>query len=206
MSYADKEILKYLAEKNYRGWRTPDLVCELQCYQDKLADIEACPDLLFPLPSGCTKQEYFSDTVYFLLSRIWCIENEIDRRDKIQPLAIRFTNENILEAVKDKLGGQGLVDVISRYTKVYHHQKIWSYECPLHGDGQDKHASGVIYPEEKRYWCFVCNRGGDVFDVVCNFERVKLPEAITRLAKEVGIEPRPIEYRNLRKTLVKENE
>jgi DNA primase len=59
--------------------------------------------------------------------------------------------------------------------------------CPL-PDHEDRTPSFYIYPD-KRYWCFGCNRGGDVVDLefFCG-EYGELWEAMISLAVDYGVE------------------
>ncbi len=60
--------------------------------------------------------------------------------------------------------------------------------CPIHG-GRNREAFAV-YPEQGRWYCFVCDEGGDVIDL---FMRAKgyfdFKAALIDLAGEYGVEP-----------------
>jgi len=43
----------------------------------------------------------------------------------------------------------------------------YKYRCPLHGE--DKHPSGVLYEDDGRWWCYGCNKGGDIFSLLNMF-------------------------------------
>lgn len=189
--YAGKETLKVLAQKSWRGVSIPDLVCSIQYQRDRLEDFKAVPDAFISfVPTGCTREEYVEDTTYFYECLIESIEKELERRQIMQFQGVTNINKEIIQTIKEKLSGQGLADVIGWYTDVFVHQNRWTFRCTLHGE--DKHPSGVIYLDEMRWWCFGCNKGGDAFDAVQEFERVELPQAITKLARHLGIDNKPL--------------
>ena len=113
-----------------------------------------------------------------------CVLVEIARREKLSYSGIQRVNSNIIKAIKESMGENGLVEVLSWYTQVSTHKRQWTFRCTLHG--QDKDPSGKIYPDELRWWCYGCNQGGDIFDAVVAFERISLIDAIKKLAKHTG--------------------
>lgn len=50
--------------------------------------------------------------------------------------------------------------------------------CPLH---VETHPSFTIYPQEQRWWCFGCGRGGDVIELVRLLEGLSFHDALIRL-------------------------
>ncbi len=50
--------------------------------------------------------------------------------------------------------------------------------CPLH---KETHPSFTVFPDAARFYCFGCQQGGDVVDLVCRLEDVSFPQAIERL-------------------------
>ena len=60
-----------------------------------------------------------------------------------------------------------LLDWVSKWDEVKPTGRSWKARCPLH---EDKRPSMHIYPEDNKWWCFVCNEGGDVID----YERARL--------------------------------
>lgn len=56
-----------------------------------------------------------------------------------------------------------IVDHISQYTRLKKVGNKFSAKCPLPGH-DDSSASFFVYPETKSFWCFGCQRGGDVID------------------------------------------
>lgn len=56
--------------------------------------------------------------------------------------------------------------------------------CPFHND---KHPSMKIYPQNKGYYCFVCNEGGDVIKFVAKIFGLSNEDAAKRLIADFGI-------------------
>lgn len=57
--------------------------------------------------------------------------------------------------------------------------------CPFHGE--DKHPSMKVYEGTRGWYCFVCNRGGDIFDFVMQHDNLEFPKAVSRIAEMFGI-------------------
>ena len=56
--------------------------------------------------------------------------------------------------------------------------------CPFH---EETHPSFTIFPESQRWWCFGCQRGGDVIEFVRLLEGVGFREAVERLGGSLGV-------------------
>ncbi|MBN1574737.1 MAG: hypothetical protein JW984_16190 [Deltaproteobacteria bacterium] len=57
-------------------------------------------------------------------------------------------------------------------------------KCFLH---EDRTPSLKIYPDQGRWWCFSCNRGGDVFDFCECFYKLDTKSALSFLAQKAGL-------------------
>ncbi len=57
--------------------------------------------------------------------------------------------------------------------------------CPIHGGDSDAFA---VYPEERRWWCFRCDEGGDVIDLCRAVEGGEVWEATASLSLRFGVE------------------
>ncbi len=57
--------------------------------------------------------------------------------------------------------------------------------CPFH---DDHNPSMEVNPERQTYRCWVCNKGGDCFSWVMEYEGVNFREALVSLANRAGIE------------------
>lgn len=186
--YADKAIIKFFAQGNWRGVPTLDVVCQLQSTRDRLEQIQDCPFILKEsIPSGCSFDEYVEDTVYNYQCVIDALQNELERRRTLNTTPNTNTDREIIQVIKDRVP---LADVLEWYTQViYENKERLRFHCKLH---DDKTPSGVIYCREQRWWCFACNRGGDVLDAVCLYEKIELHQAIAKLARYIGLDTKPL--------------
>src|SRR5881296_1619119 len=81
--------------------------------------------------------------------------------------------------------------------------------CPFH---KEKTASFNVNPHRQIFHCFGCNKGGNVFTFVQEYENVSFPEAVHRLAERARIplefakEPGSQKQRFLKETLLQIHE
>ena len=57
-------------------------------------------------------------------------------------------------------------------------------KCPFHND---KSPSMKIYDGQRGYYCFVCNKGGDIYDFVMEHDGVGFEAAVRSIADRFGI-------------------
>lgn len=98
-----------------------------------------------------------------------------------------------------------IVDFIQKYVKLKKQGKNYVGLCPFH---KEKTPSFVVSRDKQLYHCFGCGASGDVVTFLMKFENLSFKEAITDIAKEVGIEiPAFLPSDNIkRETLYKINE
>lgn len=81
-----------------------------------------------------------------------------------------------------------IVSIISDYIPLKMQGKNYFGVCPFHDD----HSPSMSVSKERQLFkCFVCNKGGNVFTFVKDYENVTFPEAVKRVADKVGI---PIDF------------
>ena len=91
-------------------------------------------------------------------------------------------NQEKLNELQHKLD---IVDVISTYIPLTKKGRNYFGLCPFHDD----HTPSLSVSSEKQiYKCFVCGEGGNVFDFVKNYEHISFIDAVTTLAKTVGMD------------------
>ena len=78
--------------------------------------------------------------------------------------------------VKERLD---IVAVSGEYTDLRKSGSRFTGSCPLH---PDLNPSLVIYPDQQTFWCYSCNKGGDVFDFIQEYDKVTFAEALKKLA------------------------
>ena len=90
-------------------------------------------------------------------------------------------NGDALEAVRT---GNDITDVVSGYVRLERKGKRFFGLCPFHAE---KTPSFSVDPEKQFFYCFSCNKGGDVFKFVQEIERVDFAESLRRLAARAHV-------------------
>ncbi|HZQ29989.1 MAG TPA: DNA primase [Patescibacteria group bacterium] len=90
--------------------------------------------------------------------------------------------------VRDKTD---LVSLISEYIPLKKAGRNFKANCPFH---QEKTPSFVISPERQIWHCFGCQKGGDAFSFVMEYEHMEFPEALRTLAKKAGVELKDLRF------------
>ncbi|UCD18743.1 MAG: DNA primase [candidate division WOR-3 bacterium] len=78
-----------------------------------------------------------------------------------------------------------IVDVIGKYVQLRKMGKNYRGLCPFH---TEKNPSFYVNPEKGIYYCFGCQKGGNAINFLMEYEKLDFPDAIKRLAKNLGIE------------------
>src|SRR5229473_8590896 len=73
-----------------------------------------------------------------------------------------------------------IVAVAARYTHLKHSGRQWVGLCPL-PDHRERHPSFFVHPRGV-WFCFGCQRGGDVFRLVQLIESCSFPRALEIVA------------------------
>ena len=68
-----------------------------------------------------------------------------------------------------------IVAVAERYTHLHKSGTRFNAKCPLH---ESKGLPLTIYPNDQSWYCFHCLKGGDVIDMVSQFEKTEFRQAI----------------------------
>lgn len=87
-----------------------------------------------------------------------------------------------------------IVALISEYITLKKAGRNFKANCPFHSE---KTPSFVISPERQIWHCFGgCNKGGDAYSFLMEYEKVDFPEALRILAKRTGITLSTRDYTN----------
>ncbi|PIY18165.1 DNA primase, partial [Candidatus Dojkabacteria bacterium CG_4_10_14_3_um_filter_Dojkabacteria_WS6_41_9] len=77
-----------------------------------------------------------------------------------------------------------IVAIISRYVKLKKAGRNYTGLCPFHSE---KTPSFSVNPTLGYYKCFGCGEGGDVIKFIEKIEHIEFPQALEKLAGELGI-------------------
>jgi hypothetical protein len=72
-----------------------------------------------------------------------------------------------------------IVQLIGKYTQLRQSGRNYTGICPFHFE---KHPSFTVYPQSQSWYCFSCNRGGDVISFITLIEKVEFKSALVILA------------------------
>jgi DNA primase len=78
-----------------------------------------------------------------------------------------------------------IVSLIGQYVTLKKLGRNYRGLCPFHSE---KNPSFYVNPEKGIYYCFGCQKGGNAVSFLMEYEKLDFPEAIKRLAKNLGIE------------------
>jgi DNA primase len=90
-------------------------------------------------------------------------------------------NDNIVEEIKSRLD---IVDIISEHVDLKRAGQNYKGLCPFHSE---KTPSFTVSPSKQMFHCFGCNKGGDVFGFVMNYENLTFQETLSMLAQKAGV-------------------
>ena len=83
-----------------------------------------------------------------------------------------------------------IVDVIGSYVPLKKNGANFTALCPFH---KEKSPSFHVNPQRQTFHCFGCNKGGDVFEFVKDYENIGFMDVVRRLAERAKI---PLEFEN----------
>lgn len=88
------------------------------------------------------------------------------------------------DKINDIRNSADIVNIISDYIPLKMKGKNYFGVCPFHDD----HSPSMSVSKERQLFkCFVCNKGGNVFTFVKDYENISYIEAVKRVADKVGI-------------------
>lgn len=77
-----------------------------------------------------------------------------------------------------------IVSFISEFLPLKKMGRNFKANCPFHTENT---PSFVVSPERQIWHCFGCNKGGDAYTFLMEYENMEFPEALRALAKKAGI-------------------
>ena len=92
-----------------------------------------------------------------------------------------------MEQIKERVG---IVDVVGSYLKLERAGSSFKAKCPFHNE---KTPSFFVSPARNSFYCFGCNKGGNIFSFVQEFEGLDFVGALRVLAQRAGVELRRVD-------------
>ncbi|OPX18242.1 DNA primase [candidate division WOR-3 bacterium 4484_100] len=78
-----------------------------------------------------------------------------------------------------------IVELIGHYVPLKKVGKNYRGLCPFHNE---ENPSFYVNPEKGIFFCFGCKKGGNAISFLMEYEKLDFPEAVKKLAKNLGIE------------------
>lgn len=97
-------------------------------------------------------------------------------------MAYADLNEAVLSQVR---AAADIVDIVGQVTPLKPAGKSYKGLCPFH---REKTPSFQVDRDKGLFYCFGCQKGGDVFTFLMMAERFTFPEAVEHVAARVGIQ------------------
>jgi DNA primase len=89
---------------------------------------------------------------------------------------------NVTEQIKERIN---IVDLVGEYLKLEKAGSNYKALCPFHNE---KTPSFMVNPERNFWYCFGCQKGGDIFTFIQEMEGLEFREALEKLAEKAGVE------------------
>jgi len=96
----------------------------------------------------------------------------------------KYLMNSPVEEIKSKIG---IEEVVGSYIELKQSGKALKALCPFH---TEKTPSFTVSTERQSFYCFGCNKGGDIFTFVEEFEGVDFKGALKILGEKAGVDIR----------------
>lgn len=91
-------------------------------------------------------------------------------------------NNDFIVSLKERAD---IVDIIGQYIELKRSGSNYKACCPFH---KEKTPSFIVNDKKQSYKCFGCGKGGDVYKFIQEIENVEFYDAVSILAKRLGID------------------
>lgn len=99
-------------------------------------------------------------------------------------------SDNITEVLKNKFD---ILEIIGERVKLKKAGRSFVGLCPFHHEDT---PSFHVFPDSQNYYCFGCNRGGDIFTFIMQIDGLDFRQTIEMLAERAGISLKNIHSEN----------
>jgi DNA primase len=89
--------------------------------------------------------------------------------------------DGLIDEIKSKID---IHDLISEYVELKRSGSNYKGLCPFHSE---KTPSFMVSPSKQIFHCFGCNKGGDIFSFIMNYDNMTFNEALSHLADKAGV-------------------
>jgi len=89
--------------------------------------------------------------------------------------------QNILDDILDR---SDIVEIISNHIALKKAGRNFKALCPFH---HEKTPSFMVSPDKQIYHCFACNKGGNAFRFLMEYDKMEFLDAVKMLAKKTGV-------------------
>jgi len=93
----------------------------------------------------------------------------------------RFVPPEVLDEIRSKAD---IVEIISEYVSLRRQGKNYVGLCPFHLEDT---PSFSVSPDKQIFYCFGCQKGGNIINFIMEQDNLTLPEAAGKLAEKVGV-------------------
>jgi DNA primase len=90
-------------------------------------------------------------------------------------------NDGQIDEIKSRID---IYDLVSEYVELKRSGSNFKGLCPFHSE---KTPSFMVSPSKQIYHCFGCNKGGDIFSFIMNYENMAFGDALSHLAEKAGV-------------------
>jgi DNA primase len=90
-------------------------------------------------------------------------------------------NEGLIDEIKSRIDIQ---ELIAEYVDLKRAGSNFKGLCPFHSE---KTPSFIVNPARQIFHCFGCNKGGDIFSFMMDYENMTFSEALENLAARAGV-------------------
>ena len=88
---------------------------------------------------------------------------------------------SVIDEIKERLD---LADLVGRHVHLQKSGRYFKGLCPFH---TEKTPSFYVFPDEQRWHCFGCDRGGDIFSFVMEMDGYDFRTALEELARQANV-------------------